>query len=246
MEETTYIAFDKYLNNELVGEELTDFEERLQNDSEFNEEFEIYKTLEDSLSSKFENEEEETVLRNTLSDLGSKFIKEEEIQKKETKVVPLFNYRKLMVAASIAVLIGFFLFKNGTPVYGDYSNHNSLELIVRGDNNESLLTAEEAFNAKDYNEALKQLTNLTGILPEDIEIQLYIGICNLELNNFDEAGTIFNKISAGDSSFASTGTWYKALSLLKQENLSGCKEVLKTIPESAPEYSDAQELLDKL
>ena len=116
------------------------FEEKLQSDADFKQEFEIYKALETSLSSKFKNEEAETALRNTLSELGSKYIKEDKI-KKETRVVSLIRYRKLMVAASIALLIGFFIFRNGTPVYGDFSKHNNLELVVRGDNNETIKKA---------------------------------------------------------------------------------------------------------
>ena len=111
MEELRYIEFDKFLNNELTETEKKSFKKRLQSDEDFKQEFEIYKALETSLASKFKNEEAEKELRNTLSQLGSKHIKEEPV-KKETKVISLFNYRKLLVAASIALLIGFFIFKN--------------------------------------------------------------------------------------------------------------------------------------
>lgn len=246
MEDTTYIAFDKYLNNELSKEELISFEKKLETDSEFQQEFEIYKALNSSLSSTIENEAAEAELRNTLTDLGEKFIKEEP-PKKETKVIPLMNYRKLMVAASIALLIGFFIFKDGgTPAYSDYSNHQTLELVVRSDQNEAFSEAEKAFNSKNYEEALAQLTIISNKNPNDAEIELYKGICELELNKFTAAETTFEAISQGKSSFATTAIWYKALSLLKQEKLDECKQVLETIPESAEEYEQAQQLLDKL
>ena len=261
MEELKYIEFENYLKNELSETDKIAFEKRLHSDEDFKKEIEIYKALESSLSSKFENEEAETALRNTLTNLGSKYIKEnlsqtetktktetgtKTLTKTKTKVIPLFNYKKLLVAASIALLIGFFIFKNGNPVYSDFSNHNNLELIVRGDNNEAINKAQNAFNTKNYSEALKQLTILSNEFPNDIEIKLYKGISLLELNNFNEADAIFETISAGNSAFSTKATWYKALSLLKQNKLDECKKVLKTIPESADEYALAKKLLKKL
>jgi hypothetical protein len=243
MDEAKYILFDKYLNNELTSVELKSFEDQLVSDADFKHEFEIYKALETSLAAKFENEQEEIELRKTLQSIGNQHIK---APKKETKVIPLFNYKNLLVAASIAVLIGLFIFNNGNLVYSDFANHNALEIVVRSENNQAVVAAEEAFNSKKYKEALQQLTILSDEYSKDIEIELYKGICNLELNNYTEANQIFTEISNGNSSFSTTATWYKALMYLKQEKMENCKKVLQTIPESAEEYTQAQKLLKKL
>jgi len=246
MKEDSYILFDNYLNKELSASELISFEEKLNADADFKQEFEIYKALETSLASRFKNEEAEKELRNTISKLGSKYIKPEDSVKKKGKIISLFNYKQLMVAASIAMLIGFFLFNNGEPVYSDFSNHNALELVVRGNNNEAIVKAQDAFNSKNYKEALQQLTVLSETNSDDTEIELYKGICYLELNVYVEADVIFDAISSGNSAFVNTATWYKALSMLKQEQFEACKYILKTIPESAAEYKQAQKLLKKL
>ena len=246
MEELKYITFENYLKNELTETERIAFETKLQSNADFKQEFEIYKALDTSLSSKFKNEASEQELRKTLTNLGNQFIKEEKLTKKKSKVISLFNYKKLLVAASIALLIGFFIFKNGNPVYSDFSNHSNLELVVRGDSNETILKAQDAFNNKNYKTAFAQLTVLEAEFPNDIEIQLYKGICLLELNKFSQAETIFDTISSGNSAFSTKATWYKALSLLKQEQFEACKEVLKTIPESAEEYELAKKVLKKL
>jgi len=244
MKEEIYITFDNYLNNKLSDLEVTSFEEKLKSDTDFKQEFEIYKALETSLASKFENEKEEMALKKTLSNLGSKYIKPEDVVKKKGKLISLFNYKQLMVAASIAFLIGLFLFNNGNPVYSDFASHNSLELVVRGGNNDTLLKAGKAFNSKNYKEALHYLTILSNT--NNTEIELYKGICYLELNVFVEADIIFDKISSGNSAFANTAMWYKALSMLKQGQFEACKYVLQTIPESADEYKQAKKLLRKL
>ena len=246
MKEDSYILFDKYLNNELSDSELTSFEEQLNLDTDFKQEFEIYTALETSLNSKFGNEQEEKELRNTLSNLGSKYIKAENSTKKKGKIISLLNYKQYMVAASIALLIGFFLFNNGAPVYSDFSNHNTLELVVRSENSEAVIKAQEAFNSKNYEVALEQLTVLSATNKNDAEIELYKGICFLELNNYVEADIIFDIVSSGKSAFVHTASWYKALSMLKQEQFEACKYVLQTIPESADEYKQAKKLLRKL
>ena len=66
MEELRYIEFESYLKNELTEIEKIAFEEKLQSDADFKQEFEIYKALETSLSSKFKNEESEQELRNSI------------------------------------------------------------------------------------------------------------------------------------------------------------------------------------
>ena len=246
MQEERYIKFEQYLNHELSKEALKAFEEELKSNADFKDDFEIYIALESSLGSKFKNEEEEKKLRKTLADLGSRHIKQHENDKKETKIIPLFRYRNLMVAASIALLIGFFIFNNGNPVYGDFAKHNTLELVVRGENNEAISLAEAAFNSKNYEEALKQLTILSNSYPNDPEINLYLGICQLELNNYVEAAIVFNEIIEGNSVYESKAIWYKALNFLKQKKFKESKEVLKTIPESAEEYPQAKKLLKKL
>jgi len=244
MKEDRYILFENYLANKLSNTELQSFEEKLEKDTDFKQEFEIYKNLNTSLKSKFENEESEIALKKTLNNLGSQFIKHNKVKK--PKVISLVNYKQLMVAASIALLIGFFIFKDGNPVYNDFSNHTPLELVVRGENNSAVDKAESAFNSKNYKEALQQLTILSNTYPNDTEIKLYQGISNLELGNYTNAETIFNKISRGNSTFATTATWYKALTFLKQKEFKKCKEVLKTIPKSSDKYSQAKKLLKKL
>jgi predicted Zn-dependent protease len=244
MKEKQYLTFEKYIDQELNKEEKNAFEAKLNSDSELQKEFEIYKSLNSSLDTKFKNEESEIALRKTLNNLGAKFIKQNKAKKQ--KIISLFNYKSIMIAASIALLISLFIFKNGKPVYNDFSNHNALELVVRGENNSTIVKAENAFNSKNYKEALQQLTILSNAYPNDTEIKLYQGISYLELGNYTNAETIFNEISQGNSAFATTAIWYKALSYLKQKKFKECKAILKTIPKGSDKYPQAKKLLKQL
>lgn len=246
MDDLRYTLFDKYLNNELTDVELQSFNNTLQTDEDFKQEFEIYKALDTSFASKFENEHAEVELKKTLQQLGNQYIADSNISAPKPRVIHFLNYKKLMVAASIAILIGFFVFNNGQPTYADFNNHATLELVVRGDQNQTFLKAEQAFNAKNYQAALKELTVLSALNPNDVEIYFYRGICNLELDNIAEATSIFEHISKGTSSYSNNATWYLALTYLKQENYTKCKQTLQLIPETAEVYAQAQKLLKKL
>ena len=151
-----------------------------------------------------------------------------------------------MIAASIALLIGFFLMKDGSPAYGDFAKHGTLEIVVRSENSDEIMDAEKAFNSQNYLEALQALKVLSDAHAKDVELQLFKGICHCELNNFTDADRIFKEIGSGDSAFSTKATWYEALSYLKQEKFDACKATLQKIPESAEEFQQAQKLLKTL
>ncbi len=56
MNEETYIGFESYINNEMPSAEKNIFEQKLQNDLQFKENFESYKETTQFLSTKFSQE----------------------------------------------------------------------------------------------------------------------------------------------------------------------------------------------
>ena len=158
------------------------------------------------------------------------------------------GFYKFAIAASVALLLGFFVFNqfSGEPNYSDFANYDQISLTVRGTSDALLNEAETAFNSKNYEQA-EQLFN--QILEEDssnTEIQFYKSITLIETNQFSEADELLKGISEGNSIYKNKATWYLALSKLKQDNLEGCKNILKNIPEDAEDYKQAQKLLNKL
>ncbi len=249
--ENNYLEFEKYLLNELTTDELSVFDKRLEEDTAFATDFALYKEVNTTLSSRFSNYQEENKLRNTLEDLGTIHIKTKTTKtvekQKEVKIFSLKKYSKYLVAASL-ILFGSLLWMNSNQSvnYSDFSNHDSIELVVRGDNNEGLLKAQKAFNSKDFATAQKEFE---VILKEDgtkIELQLYLGIALLEQNKFELADSILSRISKGDSVYKNKATWYLALSKLKQKDHKALKNILKTLPKEADDYAKAQKILDKL
>ena len=252
--EIDYLEIENYLLGELDNKQLLAFEKRLKEDANFAKKVALYKEIDLTLSSRFSSYEEENKLRNTLEDLGTIHISKpisnqikDEFKKKETKVFSLKKYSKYLVAASLILFASLiWMNTNSQPNYKDYVNYDTIELTVRGDNNQHSAAAQKAFNAKNFEKAQKEFEILLKEDATKVELQLYLAISLVEQDKFALADSILNKIILGDSVYKNKALWNLALSKLKQKDYKSCKEVLRKIPKSADDYNKAQELLKKM
>jgi len=247
MEEQDYIQFETYISGEMSQNELLDFENRLQTDSKFNEAFQIYKDLSSHLKHEIANEQEASDFKANLDVVSSLYFNKHEVDQPKEKVSQKSNFYKYAVAASVIVLLGFFVLNQlSDPTYEDYNDFHSISLMTRSSGDEVTMEAEESFNAKNYKDALIAFNIILEDDFANLEIQLYKSIALVETNQFEEGDDLLLKIINGSSAYRDNAKWILALSYLKQENKSGCIEVLKTIPEGAEYYKSAQKLLKKL
>lgn len=243
MDDQDYILFENYLLGELSKEEIVAFETRLETDSKFKESFNTYKELTSFLEHKFENEAASTAFQTNLKNISIAYFDKQESPVKSIKFKPWLY----ATAASVVLLISIVLFNNlSTPVYSDYANYDSISLTVRGEQDALLHTAENAFNAKDFAKAEEAFKSLMVLDKDNVELQFYRGVANVELNKFETAEKLLLSLSKGQSVYKNKAKWYLALSNLKQEEYDECIEILKTIPEDADEYKQAQKLIKKL
>jgi len=239
MNEERYILFDQYLENELSAEEKTSFEKQLVEDQEFASAFEIFTELNLHLENKFGNEQELKAFKKNL-----KSVSKEHFKTKKTKVVA-FQPWQYAIAASVAVLVGLFVFQNINPSFDDYNNPETATFVERGDVNENLKLAQDAFNAKNYKAAIPYFEGVLK-LNKSPEIQYFYAVSLLEDNQFQKAETILSELKSGTSVYKNKATWYSALSKLKQKDYKSCKEILLTIPDDYEDYDQVQELLNEL
>ena len=239
MNEERYIIFENYLSNELSAEEKTNFEKQLAQDSEFASAFEIFKELNQHLENKFGNANELKSFKKNL-----KSISKEHFKTKKLKVVGLKPWQ-YAIAASVAVLVGLFVFQNINPSFDDYNNPEMATFIERGDVNENLKLAQDAFNIKNYKSAIPYFEVVLNS-KKSPEIQYFYAVSLLEDNQFQKAETNLLELKSGTSIYKNKATWYLALSKLKQEDYKSCKEILQTIPEDFEDYDQVQELLNEL
>lgn len=243
MEEKLIALFEAYSSNELSNSEKKAFEDKLNSDSIFKEDFELYITITKNLASRFANEAQEKELRKTLSTLQNQ-------SKKQAKVVSLFAVKKLLVAASIILLVSLSVYNfMQKPSYIDFANYDDLSLVVRGSNEDDTQKKmlEKYFNNKQFNKALPLFESLLKDHPNDNKLILYKGLALLETNEISDAIILFDQlIEKNNPLYNDTATWYKALAYLKNKDYDSCKKELKNLNSDSDYSDDAKKLLKSL
>ncbi len=240
---------DRYFENSLSPKEQNLFNDLLQNDSDFKNEFLFQKDLKKVIA--FSQQEE---LKSTLSHI------EEHVKKKSLfMIVP----KKWMVAASLLLIttLGLWSVKSlyypsNEVIYKDYFqvDRNTIQPVVRG---ESLKTIEYrafvAYEAQDYYKAINLFNSVKT--PDEAYIIYYKGLCFLALEKSDEAIALLSEVATkqgldGKSAdFKEKANWYLAMAYLKNNETEKAISRLSLIinnPSSNFKKQEAQEVLGYL
>ena len=244
LNEETTLRFENYLEGNLSKEERIAFENKLKQEPEFSADFKTYKEIGDVLEHQFS--EERIDFKRDLEKTSDAFFSSEiatQQTKEETKVIK-FRPWKYSMAASIALLVGFFLFQQfDGPDVDDYYFNESISLTQRSSDDTLLKQAETSFNNKSYTEAITHFDALLKNDAENVELQFYKALSYDANLQFDEADALFGRIATGNSVYKYKAIYYAAISQWKRDNIDKAKELLKTIPEDAAEYEKAQTII---
>lgn len=237
---------DRYLRGELPEEEKNAFEAELGQNAELATELALQKDLEQFLR----KQDRRAALKGQLETIGKDFFQEAPAQ--ETgRIVPLQRRHVLRWATGLAAAIALLLVARFVffqpSLYDQYGQHPPLAMIEKSNEVQDQLAAmEAAFNQKNYAQALPLLQAYVREKPEDLQAELYLGICLMETGQYRAARTIFTKISGGESSFVDYGQWYLALSYLKEGNKEESRKILQEVPAESEFAQKAQDLLKRL
>ncbi len=240
-----YEKIEQYLLGELKGAELKDFKEQLSSNANLPAEVELYRNMMNSISSRLQNEQREESFKHLLVK-ESKLHFNNTVQEK-AKIIPISRKMWMFSIAAAAAILLLFIFipSNETAPFEQFYIRPIAELTERSEIQPDFKEMETAFNNGDCETALPLFENYLQT-NNDAEILLFEGTCHLDQNDFGKAETAFKNISEGETIFKNTGTWYLALTYLKQDNVAACKTYLNKIPEDASKYPEAQKLLRQL
>jgi tetratricopeptide (TPR) repeat protein len=238
---------ERYFDDEMSESEKQEFIDRVKNDLELRHLFDRERLL--------INTARLTAARNNLEFLKDldKTLPAVNIESKKS---PSLYYA---VAASVVLLIavGIFVFNSGgtspAKLYAEYYSPlpNVIDPTVRGAQSESLLTESvKQYEQGNYTEAAEGFKKLLQQDPDahmSAYLFLQLGVCYMAVDNMSEAKANLEKARASGVEVRTTATWYLALCLLKENNVSQAKVMLQEIPRDHVDYGEpAQELLDKL
>lgn len=240
---------DRYFENSLSPKEQKLFNDLLQNNSSFKEEFLFQKDLKKVI--KISQHEE---LKSTLSKI------EDKAQRNSWFT---FIPKKWMVAASLVIIatlgvwgIKTLYYPSNEAIYEEYfqADRNTVHPVVRG---ERIKTIENrafvAYEAQDYYKAINLFNSVKN--PGDMHILYYKGLCFLALDKKDEAITLLKQVGSGVTSenystnFQEKANWYLALAYLKKGNNVKAISLLTEVrdnPNSSFKKQEVQEILNYL
>lgn len=256
-EESDIELIERYLRDELTSEERIDFMTRMKGDPEFAEKTEDYALIIQGIAKQgvatFQREvmtwEEE--IQQEESNLPR--IRVSEAPKKEKIITHQRNGRGyLSIAAAVAILIVGLLFVI------DYNKDRKLnelfathfrpydELLSTRSNETHVTLAEalESYNAENYAEAVSRFDRYLKENPEDHQAWFYFGVSQLAAGKNSDAVTSFNVVIDNKIIFRDSAEWYKALALIKLNDTSEAKKLLRQIASTdGHDYRDKAEAL---
>lgn len=248
LEKDLFELIDDKLSGELSGEALEAFDTDLANDPELQSEFELHKEVDEAIQ-----ESEIIELRKKLD-----LVHDLTQNKKQPGLLRTILRHKLsrIAAASFVVL----LIITSLSLYflrpdGNMSNDSLFKiyyqpdaaLLIRGTNsqNATLIQAFQMYENKDYDEALSLFSQVLKTDSENIPVQFYSGISNIELGQYQEALHPFNFIMDHKQNlYVERAEWYAALCYLKLNETENAVDLFRKISLSSSSYKDkAHEIL---
>ncbi|RRQ50706.1 hypothetical protein DZC72_09310 [Maribacter algicola] len=212
------LLIQRYFSNSLTQEEKAFFDDLIQNDKEFKNQFDFELDLQ-----KVIGESHRTELKSKLKG----FEKEVTTSSKSTKSIK--TYRKWLVAASILILIGFGYLQFSNPNLNTLYDENfqvypNAEVsITRGEEAESLeRKAFIAYETEDYEQALQ----LFSEMPEQLYIDFYKAQCHLKLEQYSKAIELLNLNISNKAKYIPESYWYMSMAYLKMGDRENAKNSL--------------------
>jgi len=237
-------TIEAYLLGKLEAKDLERFENQLASDPE--------------LLKAVENKKVVLGLVDAMGDIEImaqiKAVHQQEMKLKNSprKLIP---WKWVSMAGIAALILGvcIYLF-NPSPSHENLFNEHyqaySLSFTNRNtDNNEQLAQADQLYKTKKYQEALPLFESLFAEQPELPGLSLALGICKMELGQYESALSYFSNLTNKEFDlYKDHGLWYSALSKLKLEDTTAAKMYLQKLinmPESTF-HTKAKELYSVL
>jgi len=231
-----------YFSNSLTTEQEKLFYSLLETDADFKAEFDFHKNLKQVIKS-----HESDTLKTKLQGFESAINTETNTPKKS-----VFNYSNFAIAASVAILVGWFGYNSffGTNYNSLYDSNfneypNTVYTITRGDTDNSLeREAFVAYESKNYQTAIDKFD---AIDDKKHYFNFYKAQAYLGLDNTDKAQILFNQVIRNNVQFVAESTWYSALIALKEKDKEQAIKLLQDLVNNYDFNKDkALTLLDTL
>lgn len=226
-----------YLNGELTGTSLSDFEAQIKSDPALKAEVDLHRDIDLAL---IDNGNIPFV--QTLNGIHEK---QKETEKKPVEEVAPVSRRRILryaLAAAAAVLLAVFalpfLFPTSTSQTALQLSESSigdtplLDTQRSGTDDigvtKSIADINQKLIKKQYTESIPLLEDLYSRTNDNSDA-LSLGYCHLQVKNHDNAITVLKKVSTKNSNVKDTAMWYLAHSYLRKGDKTTAIDILKQL-----------------
>lgn len=240
IENSLVALIDRKINNEMKEEELKQFDELVNSDSSVQEDLHLQMEIEAAIG--------ETDVIDVRKSLDHVFELTQTEKEQPSIIRSLFRSKLHRIAAAaftIIIMLGaisLFMLNTQKPI----SNENLFKiyyqpdaaLLIRGNSEDKLLIEGfQKYENRDYNGALLIFNQILNKDPNNIPVQFYAGISNIESGKYRNALKPFNYISSHNHNlYVEKARWYAALCYLKLDEDGKAKEIFKEISTSNSSY----------
>lgn len=231
-----------YLEGELSKEEREAFENRLNSDKAFQEEFQLYQDTEDLLG-----ESASLLLKEKMQ-----LMEKEEISEAKVKQVNWLPYSAI-AAVVLLLIVSFFWFDsnqslNSQQIMGDYfESYPAANLRGSAKMEKPFNQGLSAYIGNNYVQAAQGFLAVTPLESEYMEAQLYLGNAYLASGNYVAAIEPLKRVyESQDSRFAEAASWYLLLGYVGLNDVDSFKKLARNINNTpGHSYQDRLDLLQK-
>jgi len=233
-----------YLDGELQGDELTNFEMKIQEDREFNNEYKLHVAIRETLTNKEVNE-----FRDKLVRIGM----QSENKREPFRLKPAALYSFLLFVV-IATVSSYFIFRttySNEEIFAQYYEHYTAGSVTRGLENgtdDVFQLALKKYNNAQYKEAIKLFRQISDTSKLFISCEFFNGISYMELKNYKEAIHCFKPVIKDANGFYyNDAVWYMGLCYIKSDEMNEAVKQFRILQKNESNYQKrAGEIIEKI
>ena len=237
---------EKFIDDELEGEQLEWFQNQLRTNREFVKQYQLQIDINEAVK-----EDDIMQLRNKLESIYNEY------NKNENKVIRHNFLRKLSVAASIIIVAGIatiLMLTNKKYTHQElfatyYQPYENISNYRGGEPTDDIFTeAFRLYDCKLYKEALEKFNLILDKEPGNTFILFYTAVTEIETGKTESAVNKFKVILKDKNDlFYQQSEWYLGLCYLKMNKKSQAIKIFNEIINNNHHYKpDAEEILSKL